>query len=44
MGFRIYWNENYFGTGTYKNALQAKRAFSKLLNVSIKYIRAEAIL
>jgi hypothetical protein len=40
--FDIYWNNNYIATGEYKNALQAKRAFSKLLGVSIQYLRVEA--
>lgn len=38
--FDIYWNDQYIATGEYKNALQCRRAFAKLLRVSLPFINA----
>jgi hypothetical protein len=43
MTFKIYWNENYMGQGDYKNALQCKKAFAKLLGVNICWLSVEEI-
>ena len=40
MKYRVYYLDNYFFTGEYRNKRQARQSLASLICVSIKYIKA----
>jgi hypothetical protein len=40
MTFKVYYLDNYFLTGEYRNKRQARLALAEMIGVSIRYIKA----